>query len=125
MLVEESVREQYSEIDPSLYTINFFNYGIDGVMGELEPLKDVPHEVCVLFEVLASTQEMASALCASLRSTFMHYGYEGRKSTAGNLAFPYAPSDVEFGAVYEFSVYHLMKVDSPLAFFPSEEWHAR
>ena len=68
---------------------------------------------------------MASALCASLRSTFMHYGYEGRKSTAGNLAFPYAPSDVEFGAVYEFSVYHLMKVDSPLAFFPIEEWHAR
>lgn len=125
VLVEESVREQYSEIDPSLYTINFFNYGIDGVMGELEPLKDVPHEVCVLFEVLASTQEMASALCASLRSTFMHYGYEGRKSTAGNLAFPYAPSDVEFGAVYEFSVYHLMKVDSPLAFFPIEEWHAR
>lgn len=124
-LVEESVREQYSEIDPSSYKINFLNYGIDGVMGDLEPLKDVPHEICVLFEVLAPTQETASALCASLRSTFMHYGYEGRKSTAGNLAFPYAPSDVEFGAVYEFSVYHLMKVDSPLSFFPIEEWKAR
>ena len=50
----------------------------------------------------------------------MHYGYEGRKATAGNLAFPFAPSDVEFGAVYEFSVYHLMQVGDGVELFPME-----
>ena len=35
----------------------------------------------------------------------------GRKSTAGNLAFPFAPNDVSFWPVYEFSVYHLMDLD--------------
>jgi hypothetical protein len=91
-------------------------------MGELEPLKKTPYEICVLFEVLADTQETAAAVCASVRSTFMHYGYEGRKSTAGNLAFPYAPSDVNFGPVYEFSIYHLMPVVDPAAPFPLEWW---
>ncbi len=72
--------------------------------------------------MLAPTQELANALCASVRSTFMHYGYEGRKATAGNLAFPFAPSDSPFGAVYAFSVYHLMDVESPTALFPWQWW---
>lgn len=108
--VKESVSLQYREVDPSTYQIAFYNYGKNGVMGDLEPIQENPHELGVLFEVLAADQRLASALCASVRSTFMHYGYEGRKATAGNLAFPFAPSDVEFGAVYEFSVYHLMQV---------------
>ena len=120
--VTESVVAQYGEFPRDSYKINFINYGINGVMGELETAKDTPHEVCVLFEVLADTQEKASAICASLRSTFMHYGYEGRKSTAGNLAFPFAPSDIEFGKVYKFTVYHLMEIDDPLMYFPIEEW---
>ena len=120
--VRQSVVEQYREIPVHSYRINFFNYGKDGVMGKLEPLKQTSHELCVLFEVLADTQELASTICASLRSTFMHYGYKGRKSTAGNLAFPYAPSDVEYGAVYEFSVYHLMPVDNPAGLFPRQWW---
>ena len=65
-----------------------------------------------MFEVLASTQELANAICANVRSTYLHYGYPNRKSSAGNLAFPFAPSDVEFGPVYEFSIYHLMEIHS-------------
>lgn len=119
-LVVESVREYFSEIPKDSYTINFYNYGKNGVMGELEPSRQIPHEVGVLFEVLAKSQSEASAICSSVRSTFMHYGYEGRKSTSGNLAFPFAPSDVEFGAVYEFSVYHLMDVKDAKEMFPIE-----
>lgn len=120
-LVEQSVREQYKELNQDSFKVNFINYGINGVMGDLEPSTERPHEIAVLFEALAQTQELSSAILASLRSTFMHYGYEGRKSTAGNLAFPYAPSDVPFGAVYEFSVYHLMPVADPLTLFPIQE----
>ena len=107
-------------IRDSTYTMNFINYGINGVMGELEPCKDLPHEVGVVFEVIAKTQEMADSICGTLRSSFLHYGYEGRKSTAGNLAFPFAPSDISFGAVYEFSVYHLMKVNNGIDNFKIE-----
>lgn len=116
----QSVAEYYSDIPASDYQINFFHYGHNAVMGELEPDVEMPHEVGLLFEVVARTQELADTICASLRSTLMHHGYPGRKSTAGNLAFPFAPSDVPFGPVYAFSVYHLMQVDDPCELFPVE-----
>lgn len=120
-LVEKQVRNYYKELPQDSFRIHFLNYGIDGVMGKLEPRRDdLPHEVGVVFEVLADSQERANAICATVRSTFLHYGYEGRKSTAGNLAFPFAPSDVPFGPVYEFSVYHLMEVRDGCEMFPLE-----
>ena len=118
--VKKSVRAQLHRLAPDSYQMNFYNYGIDGIMGATEPDRTPGHEICVLFEALAPTQELANTVCASMRSTLLHYGYEGRKSTAGNLAFPFAPSDVPFGAVYAFSVYHLMQIPDPLALFPVE-----
>lgn len=109
--VRNQAREYYREIPESDYGIHFYNYGKNGVLGSKEPERFNGHEVGVLFEVVAKTQELASSICATVRSTFLHYGYEGRKSTAGNLAFPFAPSDIEFGPVYEFSVYHLMEMN--------------
>lgn len=117
-LCEEQVRAYYGQ--PEGVRIRFLNYGLNGVMGALEPCKQAGHEVGVVFEVLAGDQETANAMCATLRSTLLHYGYPGRKSTAGNLAFPFAPSDIPAGPVYEFSVYHLMEVESPGQFFPME-----
>ncbi len=117
---EKQVRTYFSEIPHQDYTINFINYGMDGVLGESEYKPFTGHEVGVMFEVCANTQELANTICSSLRSTLLHFGYEGRKSTAGNLAFPQAPSDVEFGPVYEFSIYHLMQVQNGLAPFKIE-----
>ncbi|MBP3522812.1 MAG: acyclic terpene utilization AtuA family protein [Clostridia bacterium] len=119
-LVVRQVQRYYREIDPDTYTIHFMNYGIDAVLGETEPNPTPGHEAGVMFEVLAPTQEMANMICATTRSTFLHYGYEGRKSTAGNLAFPFAPSDIPFGPVFEFSVYHLMQVPDGKCMFPIE-----
>ncbi len=118
--VKKSVRSQLCLLDPSKYQMNFYNYGIDGIMGAAEPDRTPGHEICILFEALADSQDTANAVCASMRSTLLHYGYPGRKSTAGNLAFPFAPSDVPFGPVYQFSVYHLMQISEPLELFPVE-----
>ncbi|WP_270168690.1 acyclic terpene utilization AtuA family protein [Paenibacillus sp. SYP-B4298] len=117
-LVKQQVQSDYHEVPQDDYRIHFINYGLNGVLGELEPRRTPAHELGVVLEVVAKTQELANAICSSLRSTFLHYGYEGRKATAGNLAFPFAPSDVPFGAVYEFSVYHLMEVTDGLEMFP-------
>ena len=43
-------------------------------------------------------------------------GGTGKTSTAGNLAFPFSPSDIRAGDVYGFSIYHLMQVDDPAGF---------
>lgn len=119
-LVKESVRCQLRKLEGQQYQMNFYNYGIDGIMGATEPDRHPGHEICVVFEALADSQEIADTVCASMRSTLLHYGYEGRKSTAGNLAFPFAPSDVSFGPVYQFSVYHLMQISDPVELFPME-----
>lgn len=103
--------------------VNFRLYGRDGVMGPLEPEKQVGgHEVGLVIDVVAPTQEAADTVCSIARSTMLHYGYPGRIATAGNLAFPFSPSDIPAGEVYEFSVYHLMEIDDPVEMFPVERF---
>lgn len=90
----------------------FHVYGRDGVMGPLEPVKNPKsHELGIVLDVIGETEEAAETLLSLTRSTLLHYGYPGRVATAGNLAFPFSPSDVKMGAVYEFSVYHLIQLD--------------
>jgi hypothetical protein len=102
------------------YTLAFRYYGRDAVLGDLEPSRRAPHEVGLLLEAVATTQELASYVLALARSSFLHCPFPGRKTTAGNLAFPFSPSDVAGGDVYAFSVYHLMEVDDQKALFPHE-----
>ena len=89
-------------------------------MGSREPLGTTGHEIGVVMEVVAVTQELANAICATARSTMLHYPYAGRKSTAGNLAFLYSPSDIPCGPVYKFSIYHLVEVEDPCELFTTE-----
>lgn len=118
--VASQIREDYRELPESDYRVLFHLYGKNAVMGRLEPLEEPGHEIGVVMEVVASTQELASAICARARSTMLHYPYPGRKSTAGNLAFLYSPSDIPCGPVYKFSVYHLVEVDDPCELFSTE-----
>lgn len=102
------------------YHLRFNIYGRDGVMAGLEPTPTTEgaHELGIIIDATATTQHAADTICAFARSTMLHYGYEGRRSTAGNLAFPYSPSDFHAGEVYVFSVYHLLHVNDPTALFP-------
>lgn len=104
------------------YSLNFVIYGRDGVMGKLEPMREKPasHEFGIVIEAVAATQQLADTICSMARSTMLHFGYPGRRATAGNLAFPYSPSDLHAGEVYAFSVYHLLKVADPAELFPVE-----
>jgi hypothetical protein len=93
--------------------IFFHIYGKNGIMGKMEPQKNpASHELAILIEALGKTESEAATLCGITRSTLLHYGYENRISTAGNLAFPFSPSDINMGEMYEFSIYHLMPVEN-------------
>jgi len=100
------------------YQLDFIVYGKNGVMGQLEPNPRVTsHEIGIVIDVVADTQEHSAAACAVARSTMLHYGYPGRIATAGNLAFPFSPSDIKVGEIYVFSVYALLRSKDPLSLF--------
>lgn len=111
-LLERGVKE-------SDYRLMFRVYGKNGVMGPWEPQENVTsHEMCVIIDVVAKTQRLADDVCALARSTLLHWGFPERISTAGNLAFPFSPSDISLGEVYEWSIFHTIRIDDPLEPFP-------
>ena len=100
------------------YNLDFIVYGKNGVMGQLEPSTQVTsHEIGIVIDVVADTKEHSAAACSVARSTLLHYGYPGRIATAGNLAFPFSPSDIKVGEIYVFSVYALLRSENPLELF--------
>lgn len=116
--VIEGVRRHINQVfkdtlTPDDYKLLFHLYGKDGVEGETEPLKRKAHELGIIIEAVVKTQEMANDVCALARSTMLHYPYKARKATAGNLAFPYSPSDIPMGACYKFNIYHLIELEDP------------
>ncbi|GAB6139033.1 acyclic terpene utilization AtuA family protein [Halanaerobaculum tunisiense] len=118
-VVKDTVRDNFTDLAAEDYDLLFRVYGRDGVMGDLEPKQEVAaHEVGIIIEVVAKTQKLANTICSFARSTMLHYGYPGRVATAGNLAFPYSPSDLKAGEVYEFNLHHLIEVDDPCELFP-------
>ena len=119
-VVEEVKRKVRSNfVDLKDFFLDFKLYGHNGVMGIFKGMEPGhSFEVGIIIEAVAQTQELASTICGFARSTMLHYGYKGRKSTAGNLAFPFSPSDFKVGEVYEFNLYHLMEVDDPYECFP-------
>jgi hypothetical protein len=99
----------------------FHVYGRDGVMGELEPHPAAnPHEVGIVIEAVAQSQALATGICGYAHTIMLHYGFRGRISTAGNLAFPFSPLDIPAGPVYEFNIYHLVEEDDPCRLFPMD-----
>lgn len=99
------------------YKLHFHRYGVDGVTPAAldAPL---PREIFLLTGCLAPTQERAAEVIRSLRQYLLHFGFKGRTSTAGNLAFPFTPPELDAGPTYRFSLYHLMDAPDQAELFP-------
>ena len=109
--VKKQIRENFSQTKEGKdYLVRFVNYGINRVM--IRHLDEIAGEVGIVMEVIAKDKKLAKTIMAFTRSTLLHIGYKGRKSTAGNLAILFSPSDFDGGKVYEFSVHHLIEVAS-------------
>jgi hypothetical protein len=105
-------------VDPASYTLTLRRFG-DPLPGIEMPQSPGPqpegtHSLGIIIDVVAKTQEIANTICALSRARLLHTDYPGRKSSAGNLAFPFSPSDIPVGPVYVFGIYHLAEVDNPL-----------
>lgn len=119
--VKERVEDNFASYGIKDFFLDFKIYGKNGVMAMFDDRgATAGNELMIIIEAVADSQEQADTICGFARSTMLHFGYEGRIATAGNLAFPFSPSDAKMGEVYEFNVYHLMKVDNPTTLFPIE-----
>lgn len=117
--VRERVENNFEKYGITDFFLDFKIYGKKGVMAMFEGSEEShSDELLIIIEAVADTQETANTICSFARSTMLHFGYEGRISTAGNLAFPFSPSDCKMGEVFEFNIYHLLQVDDPVSLFP-------
>ena len=69
-------------------------YGRNGV--QTRPVQGSERELGIIIETSAKTEEAATTLASLLTHYLIHYGYPGRKATAGNIAYPMSPNLVSF-----------------------------
>jgi hypothetical protein len=69
-------------------------YGRNGV--QTRSVSGNERELGIIIETTAKTQEAAVLLASLLTHYLIHYGYPGRKATAGNIAYPLSPNLVSF-----------------------------
>lgn len=117
----QSCRERISRdvsalgINKEDYTLGIKVYGHNAVMGANEPITNSQaHELAVLVDVIAPTEDISRAVCAKARYSLLHTDFPGRMCISGNLAIPFSPSDLSAGNVYEFHIWHVMECDHPM-----------
>ncbi|MFT3988707.1 DUF4387 family protein [Aestuariivirga sp.] len=69
-------------------------YGRNGV--QARPVSGDERELGIIIETTSKTEEGAVLLASLLTHYLIHYGYPGRKATAGNIAYPMSPNLVSF-----------------------------
>jgi len=69
-------------------------YGRNGVQSSA--VQPGERELGIIIETTAKTREDALKLASLLTHYLIHYGYPGRKATAGNIAYPLSPNLVAF-----------------------------
>ena len=69
-------------------------YGRNGVQSA--PVQGSQRELGIIVETSSADAEAATKLASLLTHYLIHYGYPGRKSTAGNIAYPMSPNIVSF-----------------------------
>lgn len=103
------------------YRLHFRVYGRDGVMGPLEPEKEIRgHEVGLLIEVTAAAPDLASAIAKSVSHLAAHHPIPQWSGLITGVAFPYGLTAIDRGLVYRFSMQHVVEVDDPLEMFRTE-----
>lgn len=112
----EQARERFGDTG---WELHYNVYGRNGVMGDLEPLKDKPgHELCIVVQGVAPTKEMAEEV-AMIGTRQMFYARLAEvKGTAGGVSFPF-DEVMQASAAYRWSMNHTMAVDDPLELFPT------
>ncbi|MCG8513614.1 MAG: DUF1446 domain-containing protein [Halanaerobiales bacterium] len=112
--VQEQVEERFAGQD---YQLNFRLFGLNGVMGELEPIKETKsHELGIIVEGIAPTREMAEEVTMIGTRQIFYARLPEVKGTAGSAAF-ILDEVLATTPAYEWTLNHVISVDDPMKFF--------
>lgn len=113
-LSEEQVADEFHDVD---YHLSFTVYGKNGVMGDLEPVKEITsHELGVAIEGVADTAELAEAITLYATRQLFYARLPEVKGTAGTAAF-LTDEVLPATTSYRWTMNHIVPVDDPMSLF--------
>jgi hypothetical protein len=93
---------------PEDWTLTVHVYGRNAVMGILESRPpETPHEVGIVVEATAATQELATKIAQLSRQPFLHHGVPEWMGGITSFACLHNPAHIDRGAVYRFNLNHV------------------
>jgi len=109
------------KVNPSSVDIRYRIYGMNAVMGEFEPLADQwGHEIGILITITAPSQELASKIATFVAHASSHLPIPEYHGLISSIAYPFSPPEIDRGALYRFSVNHVVEPDDPYEMFRTE-----
>ena len=112
------VEERFSG---KIYQLFYHIYGKNGVMGDLEPVKEIrSHELCIVVEGIAPTKEMAEEVALIGSRQIFYARLPEVKGTAGTAAFV-VDGVLPAPPAYTWTMNHVLPVDDPLEFVKFNE----
>jgi hypothetical protein len=96
------------ELDGERYRLGFQVYGLNAVMGELEPLSAPGHEIGIVCTTLAPTQAEATEIARLCRQPLLHAPIPEWKGAITGFAYLHNPAWIETGPAYRFCLNHVL-----------------
>jgi hypothetical protein len=117
--IDESVSHVLGDhADRSSYSIDFHIYGINAVMGSFEPdPKTLPHEIGIVVELTAPTQDLAHTLAQLSRQPLLHCPIKEWKGSITAFACLHNPAVIDRGPVFRFTLNHVAVPSTPVEMF--------
>src|SRR6201987_5100718 len=117
--IDESISHMLGdELDRSSYSLIFHTYGINAVMGPFEPdQRHLPHEVGIVLEATAPTQDLAHKLAQLSRQPLLHYPIKDWAGSITAFACLHNPAVIDRGPVYPFPLNHFAIPSTPAEMF--------
>ena len=102
-----------------VYQLSYRIFGKNGVMGDLEPVKETrSHELLVVVEGVSPDDKVAEESTLIGTRQIFYARLPEVKGTAGTAAF-ILDEVVKVSAAYEWTMNHTVAVDDPMELFPT------
>jgi len=99
------------------YQLYYIVYGKNGVMGDLEPIKEIKsHELCIVVQGIAPTKEMAEEVTMIGTRQLFYARLPEVKGTAGSVSF-ILDEVIQTTPAYMWTLDHTVSVDDPMELF--------
>jgi hypothetical protein len=105
------------------FSIEIRLIGQNATLGALETRLGDPVEIGALGLVTAKTPELAGEIGKLLNPYLLHHPLT-RDEEQPTFAFPFSPAEIDRGAIYEFCLNHVLRLDDPMDAFSLETFDA-